>query len=80
MIVNLARRDGDAVTMTPVQDVIFEGGEPHPGMTATFVLDGHETTARIVDVTGAEARAGGGAEPDEPPGTVTLELIDQPDP
>ena len=51
MIVNLARPDRDGTTVERIDgDVLFEGGEPHEGVLATFGLDGREVTGRIVGV------------------------------
>jgi hypothetical protein len=51
MIVNLARPSGDGVTLERVDgDVMFEGGEPHEDMLATFTVDGREVTGRIIEV------------------------------
>ena len=51
MIVNLARPSGDGVTRERVEgDVMFEGGEPHEGVLATFARGGREVTGRIVKV------------------------------
>ena len=50
MIVNLARPSGDGVTRERVEgDVMFEGGEPHEGVLATFARGGREVTGRIVN-------------------------------
>lgn len=51
MIVNLARPAGSGVILEHLeQDVMFEGGEPHEGVLATFTLDGREVTGRIIQV------------------------------
>lgn len=51
MIVNLARSSGDGTTLERVEgDVMFEGGEPHEGVLATFSIDGREVTGRIIGV------------------------------
>jgi hypothetical protein len=51
MIVNLARSSGDGMTLERVEgDVMFEGGEPHEGVLATFSIDGREVTGRIIGV------------------------------
>jgi hypothetical protein len=51
MIVNLARPTGNGVTLEPVDgNVMFEGGEPHEGVLATFALNGRDVTGRIVKV------------------------------
>jgi hypothetical protein len=51
MIVNLARSSGDGVMLERVEgDVMFEGGEPHEGVLATFSIDGREVTGRIIGV------------------------------
>jgi hypothetical protein len=72
MIVNLARPAGNGVILERLeQDVLFEGGEPHEGVLATFALDGREVSGRIIKVshsipddTGSEL-------------IVTVEQIDQ---
>jgi len=54
MIVNLAHPSGDGITLERVEgDVLFEGGEPHEGVLATFTLDGREVTGRIINITHA---------------------------
>jgi hypothetical protein len=51
MIVNLARSSGDGMMLERVEgDVMFEGGEPHEGVLATFSIDGREVTGRIIGV------------------------------
>ena len=51
MIVNLAHPSGDGITLERVEgDVLFEGGEPHEGVLATFALDGREVTGRIIKI------------------------------
>lgn len=51
MIVNLARPSGDGVTLERVEgDVLFEGGEPHENVLATFAHHGRELTGRIIKV------------------------------
>jgi hypothetical protein len=51
MIVNLARPAGSGVLLERLEeDVMFEGGEPHEGVLATFMLDGREVSGRIIKV------------------------------
>jgi len=51
MIVNLARPSGDGTTLQRIEaDVLFEGGEPHEGVLATFAVKGREITGRITEV------------------------------
>jgi hypothetical protein len=51
MIVNLARSSGDRTTLQRIEaDVLFEGGEPHEGVLATFPVKGREITGRIIEV------------------------------
>ena len=51
MIVNLARPSGDGTTLERIEtDVLFEGGEPHEGVLATFSAHGREITGRIIEV------------------------------
>ncbi len=51
MIVNLARLTGDGTILERVEgDVMFEGGEPHEGVLATFTFDGREVSGRIIKV------------------------------
>ena len=51
MIVNLAHPSGDEVTLERVEgDVLFEGGEPHEGVLATFARHGREVTGRIIKI------------------------------
>ena len=51
MIVNLARPSGDGVILERVEgDVMFEGGEPHEGVLATFTVGGREVTGRIIGI------------------------------
>ncbi len=74
MIVNLARRGGDITTTLPLENVIFEGGEPHLGVTATFTLDGHETQGMVIGVSSSSL-----AVPPDPSvvTTVTVEETDE---
>ena len=59
MIVNLARPSGDGAILERVEgDVMFEGGEPHDGVLATFTLDGREITGRIISVSRSIPDAG----------------------
>jgi hypothetical protein len=73
MIINLARRAGDELVLEEIDDgVMFEGGQPQPGVIVTFTHEGRELSARITDVTNA---------PDDPSGKepiVTLIEIDRP--
>jgi hypothetical protein len=72
MIVNLARSVGDGMTLERVEgDVMFEGGEPHEGVLATFSIDGREVTGRIIGISHSA--------PDDVSAelTVTVEPIDQ---
>jgi len=51
MIVNFARPAGDGVILERVEgDVMFEGGEPHEGVLATFKHQGREVPGRIIKV------------------------------
>ena len=51
MIVNFARPTGDGTTLERVEaDIMFEGGEPHEGVLATFMLNGREIAGRIIKV------------------------------
>ena len=51
MIVNLARPSGDGMTLERIEtDVLFEGGEPHENVLATFSLKGREITGRVIEV------------------------------
>ena len=71
MIVNLARSTGEGATLERVEgDVLFEGGEPHQGVLATFARDGREITGRIIKVSRST--------PDAPESEliVTVEQID----
>ena len=69
MIINLARRDGDALVLEDIGDgVMFEGGQPQPGVIVTFTHEGQEISARIAEVT---------ASPDDEP-IVTMVEIDRP--
>jgi hypothetical protein len=73
MIINLARRAGDELVLEEIDDgVMFEGGQPQPGVIVTFAHEGREISARITEVTTA---------PDDPSGKepiVTLIEIDRP--
>ena len=69
MIVNLARRDGDAATLERLEaPVTFEGGQAQEGVLVVFPLDGENVTARIIRVL-----------PDDPSGEPAIEvaLVDQ---
>jgi hypothetical protein len=71
MIVNLARSVGDGMTLERVEgDVMFEGGEPHEGVLATFSIDGREVTGRIIGISHSVPDVSAEL-------TVTVELIDQ---
>ncbi|HYM72071.1 MAG TPA: hypothetical protein VET89_03750 [Stellaceae bacterium] len=71
MIVNLARRAGDELVLERIEDgVMFEGGQAQPGVIVSFTHQGHEISARIVDVSVPQGGVSG-AEP-----IVTLEQID----
>jgi hypothetical protein len=48
MIVNLTRPNGDSVTLQP--PIIFEGGEPQPGVLVTCTLDSREMTGRVIEI------------------------------
>ena len=73
MIVNLARRAGDDAILERIDDgVMFEGGQAQPGVVVTFMHDGHEITARIIEVLSPPVGDGAGSEP-----IVTLEEIDR---
>ena len=51
MIVNLARPSGDDARLERIEsDVLFEGGEPHENVLATFSVKGHEITGRVIEV------------------------------
>src|SRR4051812_9937520 len=51
MIVNLALPTAGGVTLERIEgDVMFEGGEPHEGVGATFTRRGREIMGRIVKV------------------------------
>ena len=72
MVVNLARPSGDGVILECVEgNVMFEGGEPHEGVLATFKHQGREVSGRIIKVAHFT--------PDDadPELTVTIEQIDQ---
>src|ERR1700722_7353766 len=73
MIINLARQAGDALGLENIGDgVMFEGGQPQPGVIVTFTHEGQEISARITEVT---------ASPDDPTGEepiVTMVEIDRP--
>jgi len=68
MIINLARRVGDSVTLEHIdRDLLFEGGAAQEGVLVTFQLDDQEVTGRIINVAD---------EPGEET-VVKIELIDQ---
>jgi hypothetical protein len=73
MIINLARRAGNELVLEEIEDgVMFEGGQPQPGVIVTFTHRGHEVSARITEVTTA---------PDDPSGKepiVTMVEVDRP--
>jgi hypothetical protein len=72
MIVNLARPAGNGVILERIEeDVFFEGGEPHEGVLATFMLDGREVSGRIIKVSHSIPDAA------DSELTVTIEQIDQ---
>lgn len=51
MIVNLASTSGDGTSLERIEgDVLFEGGEPHENVLATFSVKGREITGRIIEV------------------------------
>jgi hypothetical protein len=69
MIVNLARRDGDAVVLERIEaPVTFEGGQAQENVLVLFPLDRQNVTARVVRVL-----------PDDPSGAPAIEvaLVDQ---
>lgn len=69
MIVNLARRDGDAVVLDQIEaPVTFEGGQAQEGVLVLFPLDGQNVTARVIRLL-----------PDDPSGAPAIEvaLVDQ---
>ena len=73
MIVNVRRRTGDSTVLERVDgNLLFEGGAAREGVLATFQLDGHEVTGRVVRVLGADTN---GAADDA--STVEIELIDE---
>jgi hypothetical protein len=68
MIVNLTRRVGDCMVVERIEgDTLFEGGAAQLGVLATFTLDGHEVTGRIINV----------VEDPEAELIVEVELIDE---
>jgi hypothetical protein len=72
MIINLAKRAGDALLLEEIDDgVMFEGSQPQPGVIVTFHHEGREISARIVDVTPPSLNDPAGADT-----IVTIEEID----
>jgi hypothetical protein len=72
MIVNLARRDGDTLTLERIDgDLFFEGGDAQIGVLATFMHGGEQVTGRIVNVVRPLSGAPGDGEP-----VVDIELVD----
>jgi hypothetical protein len=72
MIVNFARPTGNGLILEPLEvEVVFEGGEPHEGVLATFTLDGREVSGRIIKVSHSTANAV------DSELIVTVEQIDQ---
>jgi hypothetical protein len=66
MIINLARRVGDSVTLEHIDsDLLFEGGAAQEGVLVTFKLDevadepGEETVVKIELIDQAAQDAGG---------------------
>jgi hypothetical protein len=69
MIVNLVRRDGDAMVLERIEaPVTFEGGQAQEGVLVLFSLDRQNVTARVIRVL-----------PDDPSGAPAIEvaLVDQ---
>ena len=48
--VNLTERVGDEVVSTPLNNAVFEGGEPAVRGLVTFTLDGVDMTGRVIAV------------------------------
>jgi hypothetical protein len=74
MILNVMRRTGDSPVLERVDgDLLFEGGAAEEGVLATFQLDGHEVTGRVVRVLdAADGTADAGS-------VIEIELIDEQD-
>ena len=74
MIVNLVRRAGSDASLERIDDgAVFEGGQAQPGAIVTVVHDGHEITARIIEVLAPPSDDGTGSlDP-----IVTIEEIDR---
>ena len=69
MIVNLVRRDGDAVVLERIEaPVTFEGGQAQEGVLVLFPLERQNVTARVIRVL-----------PRDPSGAPAIEvaLVDQ---
>jgi hypothetical protein len=64
MIVNLARRDSDAMVLERLETpVTFEGGQAQENVLVVFPLNGRDVTARVVRVL-----------PDDPSGEPAIEV------
>lgn len=71
MIINLARRDGDAIVMERINaPADFEGSGAQEGVLVTFPLEGSEVTGRIIRVIPTTD------EPDAEP-AIDVELVDR---
>ena len=72
MLVNVARRDGDALLMEQIDEPVdFEGSGVQEGVLVSFPLEGREVTGRIIKV--LEPSAG---DPTAEP-VIEVELIDR---
>ncbi|MFZ2008194.1 MAG: hypothetical protein WB697_20870 [Stellaceae bacterium] len=71
MIINVARRDGDAIVMERIEaPADFEGSGAQEGVLVIFPLEGNEVTGRIIRVIPAAD------EPDAEP-EIDVELVDR---
>ena len=68
--VNLICRTADRPVAIPLTDVVFEGGEPHPGVLVRGRADGREITGTIVAIERAQSDAPADSS------TITVEPID----
>ena len=78
--VNLVIRSDSTVTLIPLHDVVFEGGEPHLGVIARCRLAGEEIMGSVIKVEPTLFPPASGTDASGPQasdsGTVTIERID----